>query len=391
MPSPDFPTFTAANLPPAQQWEGKWVWRADTKTMLYSNGQAWMDYGSGGRTPLAGRVRNAWAQAMGSGVLVAFDPVPGAVLYEVLAGANVVGSGATSPIACAGLPPGVPATLTVRARGIDGSSTLSASLSTITPAALPAALAAPRSLLCWYDASQEPVVANGTAVASITDWSGNGFSASQATAGLRPTYATAANWGGGGTGKPAIKFDGADDCLVSLLTTRRMGGRATIFVVAAFTALTNGPGARDMRILTNETVRYDGGWYVGTSDSGPGGGGNSCVKVRAEARQSTTAAGGPVINTPYVVTAVHGRQLFLDGVIAANATAGSGTIGAATPRSQGICLGSVPGDANQAFSGSIAEVIVFNSVLTDAQRWAVESYLAAKYAKGALPQQATVA
>lgn len=346
---------------------------------------------SGGRNPLTARVRNAYAQAVGGVIKVYFDAVPGAVSYDVLNGSAVVASGTSSPIAVPGLVNGTAYALTLRATGIDGSTTSSAALASITPTALPASLSAPGSLLCWYDASQEPVVADGTAVASITDRSGNGYSASQSSAALKPLYKLAANWGGGATGKPAWLFDGANDYLLSLLTTRRIGSRATIFVVASFTALTNGGGARDMRILTNEVVRYDGGWYVGTSDASTGGGGNSVIKVRSGTKQTTTAAGGPVINTPYIISEVHGRQLFLDGVIAATATAGTGSIDSLTPRSQGICLGGIPGDTNQGFSGAIAEVIVFNGLLTDAQRYAIESYLASKYGKAAPAQQATVA
>jgi hypothetical protein len=338
------------------------------------------------------RSRNAWIQALGDSALVWFDGVAGATSYDVIdAGSRVLASGASSPIALSNLRAGqVYGNLFLRAN-LAGSYSSVTALPQITSVALPAALAAPRSLLCWYDAGQEPAVANGTAVASITDWSGNGYGASQATAGLRPTYATAANWGGGATGRPALKFDGADDFLQSVLTSRRIGSRATVFIVCAFTGLTNGPGARDMRVMSNESLRYDGGWYVGTSDSGPGGGGNSCIKVRSDARQTTTAAGGPVINTPYVISVVHGRQLFLDGVIAATPTPGSGNIGLMTPRSQGLCIGGITADTNQAFAGSVAEIVAFNGLLTDAQRWAVEAYLSTKYGKGAPAQQATIA
>lgn len=42
----DLPEFTAATLPPPQQWEGRQIWRTDTKVMQVSNGQAWADVGS---------------------------------------------------------------------------------------------------------------------------------------------------------------------------------------------------------------------------------------------------------------------------------------------------------------------------------------------------------
>lgn len=52
----DLPEFNAATIPPPLQWEGRQIWRTDTKTLQLSTGQAWVDVSpvSGAGKKLAG-------------------------------------------------------------------------------------------------------------------------------------------------------------------------------------------------------------------------------------------------------------------------------------------------------------------------------------------------
>ena len=206
----------------------------------------------------------------------------------------------------------------------------------------------------------------------------------------KPLYTIAANWGGGGTGKPAIVFDGSNDYLTSLLTGRLTGADVTIFAVISFTSLTAGSGARDMRIMSNESARYDGGWYIGTSTAGVGGGGTTCIKVTlGDFDKSYTSNPAVAINTPYLVSIVTGRQLFLNGIKASQGAA-SGVIPEIIARAARFTLGG-DGGASQMFNGALAELRVYRGKLTGAQRFIVESYLAAKYGMAAPAAQATTA
>lgn len=64
------------------------------------------------------------------------------------------------------------------------------------------------TLVAWGDATQLPVVADATPLASWTDQSGLGHHAVQATGSLQPLYKTAIQ-----NGLPVVRFDGVDDFL----------------------------------------------------------------------------------------------------------------------------------------------------------------------------------
>jgi hypothetical protein len=79
-----------------------------------------------------------------------------------------------------------------------------------------------------YDARL--IAANdGDPVSSVTDLSGNGWTASQGTSGERPTFRTGAN---GINGTPAITFDGTDDNMTHSYAQPGSGGDQCEFTVA---------------------------------------------------------------------------------------------------------------------------------------------------------------
>jgi hypothetical protein len=74
-----------------------------------------------------------------------------------------------------------------------------------SPAAIP-------GLAAWYDASRE-TVADGTAIASAADYSGNARPATQGTAGKRPLFKANIQ-----NGRGVYRFDGTDDFLQAIFT-----------------------------------------------------------------------------------------------------------------------------------------------------------------------------
>ena len=315
-----------------------------------------------------------------------------AASYTVTAtpgGASATGS--SSPIAVAGLANGTAYTFSVSAANSAGQSNASGASNAVTPRSRPAGLSGIPGLMCWYDASQEAVVADGTAVASLTDWSGNGYTAAQATVAQRPTYAVAASWGGGTTGKPAIKFNGNQQNIISALTSAVIGRAATIFVVFSQSSLSATSGATDCRVMSNEVTRYDSGWYIGTSDAGLGGGGNPRLKVYGNNSSSVVSATALAINAVSIASVVTERQPFLNGARATTFNNNGGIGPELVKRQQAIALGSIAaGNGGQSLQGSIAEVLIFRGTLTDSQRQSVESYLATKYNQSAPATAATV-
>jgi hypothetical protein len=88
-------------------------------------------------------------------------------------------------------------------------------------------LSAPTNIsgvVLWLDASQITGLADGDPVASWTDLSGSGNSATQATASLRPTFQTSEL-----NGKPGVLSDGTNDLLSGPLTAPQP---CTVIIVA---------------------------------------------------------------------------------------------------------------------------------------------------------------
>lgn len=100
-------------------------------------------------------------------------------------------------------------------------------------------------LALWLDASQLTGLSDNDAVASWTDLSANTNHAIQAVSGKRPTYKT-----GILNGLPVVRFDPADDCLVTTSTVD-LSGTDDITVWAVFSA----PSGTD-RIVVEMSQNY---------------------------------------------------------------------------------------------------------------------------------------
>ncbi|MEO7313532.1 MAG: LamG-like jellyroll fold domain-containing protein [Chitinophagaceae bacterium] len=164
-------------------------------------------------------------------------------------------------------------------------------------------------------------------------------------------------------GKPVVRFDGAND-LMTTDVNGPGGTEFTFFVVAK---------SDGQRILSyndgNGYVLYSyaiTNQFVISNDGGPYGGLN------------------PAINDPsyfvagcarYKASTSNGMQTFLNGSLVAQRDAENI---AALPNAP-LQIGGAPGGTTEVINGDVAEIIVYNRALTDAEKSLVDNYLSVKY------------
>lgn len=218
----------------------------------------------------------------------------------------------------------------------------------------------------WLKADSITGLSSGDFVSSWTDSSGNDNNALQATDSRRPTYITNVL-----NGKPVIRFNGTTQGMYVPDTTELDATSGfSIFVVT-----TAGKSGADQVIV-----------YKGDLDSGnnynyriihwPDGqkyGGLGSLSGEIYYAFGATNVGTPEILSSYW----NGTQLkaFVNGTQAGSA--GANVTGKAYRRDFQIGYDNVSNI--DFFQGDIAEIIVYNSIITDANRQQVEAYLQAKY------------
>lgn len=216
-------------------------------------------------------------------------------------------------------------------------------------------------LQAWWKADSLALT-DGAAVASWSDSSGNSRSAAQGTAGARPVYKTSIL-----NGKPVVRFDGVDDNLpftASSLTS------VTAFVVCAPSGGTayNGP-------LGWGGLPPNHGFALVSADGSPATWRPHIVAYASsglEPLNKTTASASvakPVASKIYTYTS--------DQAAASIRTNGvdPGVVNVTSGFTQHAAIGYGYGF----FGGDIAEIAVYNRILTVPERVLVESYLATKY------------
>lgn len=210
------------------------------------------------------------------------------------------------------------------------------------------------SPVLWLAASAITGLADGAAVTTWADGSGNGNNATQATADNKPTYQTAEI-----NGHPVVRFDGTNDLLATGSFT--LAQPVHVFLVGKMSG-----GAVDYRYFLDGLAGNDrmSLYYIVAGDT-------VAIYTATSAAELTVAAN----TTSYFVwTALFsGASSRLRKNGAADAT---GELAAAT--AGGVTIGTRR-DGQYPGGADIAEVIVYASVLSDANRDRVEAYLAAKY------------
>lgn len=201
----------------------------------------------------------------------------------------------------------------------------------------------------WLVGDNAPNSVGGTNVATWPDASGNGNNATQATVASQPLgLSNQIN------GHAAVVFDGVNDVIDSMPDAP---GPETLFLVVQFTTPTatyvvtdssSGMTFREVYVTSSKSLNF----YSGSNVSA-----------------------GFIDNQFHILCVVFNgalSSLYKDGVLS-----GSGDCG--SDGRTGFRIGAAFNDTD-VFSGKVAEVLDYVSILNDTQRQSVQSYLGTKYA-----------
>lgn len=214
-----------------------------------------------------------------------------------------------------------------------------------SPASIP-------GLQLWLDASQISGLNDGDAVATWSDASGNANNATQGTVSARPTFKTNIK-----NGRPALQFDGVDDGM-GLASAITLSGYS-VFVVWSQNDATDGSVAL---IKAGDPFNYH---YLNPTS------------IHHQ-------PGTPTLSTYSVVTPA-GTWALTQAVrtgtslkIGKNGTLDAGRT-STTDWSTDLIGAPYAGGASFNLSGYVAEILIYNSGLSDANRQLVEQYLQTKW------------
>lgn len=223
-------------------------------------------------------------------------------------------------------------------------------------AALPGPPSAGRQL--WLRADAGVTTDGSDNVSAWADQSGKGNTVAASVAAMPKLVANALNGGS------VVRFDGLNNYL-SATKTISSATNATIFIV--FKAFKSGAA---MKVFDNQYAS------AGTRRN-----------VTLDPTGSLGGLGASVTNFNWagqylVVSAFHtgtNSALYFNGQFVTN-TAGNGAANLMTPSASPIVVGaSKNGPYSDKYAGDIAEIIVYDGVLSDAVRQSVESYLLARW------------
>jgi len=216
-------------------------------------------------------------------------------------------------------------------------------------------------LVTWLKADALALV-DADPVASWTDSSGNSNSPVQATGAAKPTYKTNII-----NGLPVVRFDGGDrlampdetqfDIATSTIFAvfKRTSGTSGT-VMSKNTTGTGGAGRRKLQIATTSTSLY----YASGADG---------ANIAVTATPSNWNMFGVVTRGD------SDHSIFLNGVQTDSVAA----LGDSTTNNAAMEIGAAFSNGAEAFTGDIAEIIVYNAPLGLLQIVGIENYLAAKY------------
>lgn len=250
----------------------------------------------------------------------------------------------------------------VRAFNDDGDSPYSNEDSATTDAEGPTL---PAGLLLWYDANAITGLSDTDPIATWPDESGNGNDATQSTAADKPLYRTNQI-----NGLPAVEFDGTSDYFS---VAGLFGGSETAAEMFIVVKLDADPPA---------TTTKTGSWNLAGN-----GGVTSFPRTAGDIRDSFCSTALKVVGNPTpsltawrlynAASAAGDWKARLDGTQIFSTATNTFTITALGP---GLSLGRWFSTSFSYLDGMIAEVLVFDHVLSAGDRDVVEAYIADKYA-----------
>jgi hypothetical protein len=272
-----------------------------------------------------------------------------------------------------------------------GTGSYTAASSSVTPSAV-SAVTAISGLQLWLDAADSftlfdsttggSLVAADGGVARWEDKSGNSRHATQATSGSRPLRKT--NVQGG---KDVLRFDGSNDFLQSTDFLDLTAGQSMTIIAAIKRSATNATHAIVSKYAKSDAS--DGstadGWGFNFTDTnkitffgGTDEGSSSSVR---STDGTVSASAFTVLSAKVSAGAISGATLYRNSsTIPSSATlSGAQTL---ENTSFAVTVGALVYTFNIPvwyLNGDIAEIIIYNSALSDADRSAVESYLMTKW------------
>lgn len=253
--------------------------------------------------------------------------------------------------------------------GIDGSSGVwsmqeiaDATRAGVWPPDVPKSIS---GLTLWFAADKLTGFNDGDAVTTWPDLSGNGYDVTQGTAGSRPLYKTNIF-----KGLPALLFDGSNDYLENTASDPFTAGAArTIIIFLKATANTNWSGIQFRRstLYWGYTSALYGDTYMFRGD-GVNASGNTTSISSQMAYQ-----GQPALLTLRAPGSGGTHTIRFNG---ANGVVAAGSTPASESGTTGFYVGRV---LSTYMNGHIAELLAYDSNLSDANCLLIEKYLAAKY------------
>lgn len=239
----------------------------------------------------------------------------------------------------------------------------------IVAAAIDDSLVSRNGLQLWLNADSLSLQ-NGAAVSQWADQSGNNNNVSQPVAGSQPIYQSNIL-----NGHPVVRFDGVSQYLSGATTPGLMPTTATVIAVYRPLSVLS----HSQRIISQpHNPAYA---QPAVSWSLSAGSPNNTIPKAQFAVASTkyeTPAGGstPLVVANMLVSTCDGsaHRFYLNGALVGSTTVAGG-IAYAAPQSfyVGTDLG------GESLNGDVAEVLVYNRVLTDGERKNVELYMGDKY------------
>lgn len=355
--------------------------------MLRQWPDTWAEQG-GGRVSYPTQIPTGFVAVAGDTTLfLRWNPVDLSLLskYRVtLSPGNLVFETTNTSLIVTGLQNG--ATYTASLQSVNMAQNVSAAVSASgTPAAGPSGLSSIAGLVSWLAADRlAGPPSNGASVATWTDSSPNANSAitpvplrpSGSFAPTAPTFLT--TWT---NGKAAIAFSGSGQGLGLNFdfTTAKYGSEATIFWAGECTSSTNAGAQRNQAIITNcgfvANPTYDDSRGFLLDTFGPGSPANYWRALVGY----NTVNGAFALNTPTILSAVVPSfgslgALYVNGAVVAGAQ-----IPPIPINRNRWAIGTSPNGSTN-FTGRMGEILFFARALSQSERWAVEAYLAAKYA-----------
>lgn len=222
----------------------------------------------------------------------------------------------------------------------------------------------------WLDANQITGKNDGDTISTWSDVSGNSNNVTQATAGRQPTYKTNIF-----NGKPIIRFDDAawpnNDNLFSTATHTLPSGNGNYSAFIVF--------SQAMQVVSWNYAFIWGGRSTKTGVhilSPSGNGGEQGVAWIGYYGAGSAVFTGLNDGNPHVISLIYNgtnHTPYKDSVVGTANNNNNGNVA-----TTGIGVG-CNGTEDEVFAGDIAEIIVYDTALSDANRGDVETYLIDKY------------